>query len=283
MGIIYAAIVGAALILAIRGLGLRVRAPIQYGRLIGLTAIFIGLLIGGWFILTSGERIEDRILSPVIMPSPTEVLASLPTLHTEQALVQSIFTSWWRVTYAFLIAVLLAVPLGVLMASFTPVAAFFRPLSLIGSYVPIVCFIPLTMAWWGIEESQKTGFLSIACFVVLLPLVIKSIVSVPDALVDVSVTKGANNWQLLRHVLFPVAKADIWDHMRGVYGVGWGWIVLAEQVNAEKGLGQLIWVSEKRSNQPALWASIIVIVLIAILCDKIWQWGGKRLFPYRAA
>ena len=124
------------------------------------------------------------------------------------------------------------------------------------------------------------GFLFIGCFVALLPLVIKDIADVPAAYLDVAVTKGATQWQLVRHVLFPVAQANIWDHLRAVYGVGWGWIILAEVVNAERGLGYLIDVSNRRGHTNAIFAIIIVIVLIAIACDQLWRLTGRVLFPY---
>ncbi|PWU18964.1 MAG: hypothetical protein C5B50_07645, partial [Verrucomicrobia bacterium] len=125
-------------------------------------------------------------------------------------------------------------------------------------------------------------FLFIACFVALLPLVIKDIADVPSAFLDVAVTKGASQWQLVRHVLFPVAKANIWDHLRGVYGVGWGWIIMAEVVaQPQYGLGKLIGVSDRRSLPGAIYAVIIVIVIIAIVCDQLWKLGGQLLFPYR--
>lgn len=189
--------------------------------------------------------------------------------------------SFFRVTAGFTLAAVLAVPLGVYMASFPPVAAFFRPLSLAGAYVPIVVFIPLTVAWFGATEMQKVAFLFIGCFVALLPLVIKTIAAVPAAYLDVASTKGATQWQLVRHVLFPVAKADIWDHLRGVYGVGWGWIILAEVYGGEGGLGYLISISERRGRTDSMFAVIIVIVLIAVACDQAWRWGGHWLFPYR--
>ncbi len=135
-----------------------------------------------------------------------EVLRSFAPLHFEQGLVRSAFTSWLRVTTGFTLAAIVAVPLGIYMATFPPIAAFFRPLALAGAYVPIVVFIPLSLTWFGTGETQKIGFLFIGCFVALLPLVIKDIADVPSAFLDVAVTKGASQWQLVRHVLFPVAK-----------------------------------------------------------------------------
>jgi NitT/TauT family transport system permease protein len=234
-----------------------------------------------WWVATRGAPAE-RLVQPLILPSPMEVLQSFKPLHLEQGLVRSAFYSWLRVTAGFSLAALVAVPLGVYMASFAPVAAFFRPLSLAGAYVPIVVFIPLSLTWFGTQETQKVGFLFIACFVALLPLVIKDVGDVPGAFLDVAVTKGASQWQLVRHVLFPVAQANIWDHLRGVYGVGWGWIIMAEMVvRPEYGLGGLIGGSERRSNTAAIYAVILVIVLIAIACDQLWRLSGELLFPYR--
>ena len=269
------------LTVVVRVAGLRVRSHLPYARSLGLTALFVFILVAVWWFLTRGQP-GERIVQPLILPSPLEVLQSFKPLHVEQGLVRSILSSWMRVTAGFVLAAIVAVPLGVYMATFPPIAAFFRPLALAGAYVPIVVFIPLSMTWFGTGETQKVGFLFIGCFVALLPLVIKEIADVPAAFLDVAVTKGASQWQLVRHVLFPVAQAHIWDHLRGVYGVGWGWIIMAEVfVRPEYGLGGLIEVSTRRSHTDAVFAVIIVIVLIAVLCDQLWRLGGDLLFPYR--
>ena len=269
------------LTLVVRLTRLRVRAELDYSRALGLTALFVGLVLVVWWFLTRGQ-VGARMVQPLILPSPMEVLRSFVPLHLEQGLVRSAFTSWLRVTAGFALAAIVALPLGVYMATFPSVSAFFRPLSLTGAYVPIVVFIPLSLTWFGTGETQKVGFLFIGCFVALLPLVIKDIADVPSAFLDVAVTKGASQWQLVRHVLFPVAQANIWDHLRGVYGVGWGWIIMAEvYVRPEYGLGALIGVSERRSQTASIFAVIIVIVLIALACDRLWRLGGDLLFPYR--
>ena len=268
------------LTLVVRLAQFRVRKELSEKSSLGLTCAFIGVLLLAWWFVTHGHTVEDRILAPLILPSPLEVLQAFPPLHFDQGLVRSALISFWRVTLGFTLAAIVALPLGIYMATFPPVAAFFRPLSLIGAYVPIVVFVPLTLAWFGLSETQKVGFLFIGCFVALLPLVIKEIANVPAAYLDVAMTKGASQWQLVRYVLFPVAQANIWQHLRGVYGVGWGWIILAEVVNAERGLGYLISISERRGHTAAIFAVIIVIVLIAVACDQLWKLGGQLLFPY---
>jgi NitT/TauT family transport system permease protein len=279
--LVFALLFVTVLTLVVRLARLHVRADIPRARALGLTAVFVAVLLLAWWFVTRGAP-SERLVQPLILPSPLEVLKSFVPLHMEQGLVRSAIYSWLRVTTGFGLAALVALPLGVYMASFPSIAAFFRPLSLAGAYVPIVVFIPLSMTWFGTGEAQKIGFLFIGCFVALLPLVIKDIADVPAAFLDVAVTKGASQWQLVRHVLFPVAQANIWDHLRGVYGVGWGWIIMAEiVVLPEYGLGGLIGVSERRSHTEAIYAVIVVIVLIAIACDQLWRLGGELLFPYR--
>lgn len=260
---------------------LKVRKSLSQTRATALTCAFVVLLFIAWWAVTRGATIEQRLLPPLILPSPSEVLAAFPKLHFEQELVRSALRSFQRVTIGFTIAAIVAVPLGVYMASFPSVSAFFRPLALIGAYVPIVVFIPLTLAWFGLAESQKIAFLFIGCFVALLPLVIRAVEDVPREFLDVAVTKGATQWQLVWEVLFPVAQAQIWQNLRAVYGVGWGWIILAEVVNAQAGLGYLIAISERRGHTNAIFAIIIVIVTIAVGCDQLWRLGGRLLFPYR--
>src|SRR3954447_10298688 len=268
------------LTLVVRLSKLRVRHELTRSGGLGLTLGFVALLLLAWWFATRGDTVEQRMLSPLILPSPMEVLKAFPPLHFDQGLVRSAFISFMRVTAGFSLAAIMALPLGIYMATFPGIAAFFRPLALVGAYVPIVVFIPLTLAWFGLNETQKVGFLFIGCFVALLPMVIKSISKVPAAYLDVAVTKGATQWQLVRHVLFPVAQADIWDNLRAVYGVGWGWIILAEVVNAERGLGYLISISERRGHTAAIFAVILVIVLIAVACDQLWWLGARILFPY---
>jgi NitT/TauT family transport system permease protein len=295
--LVFALVFGTLLTLVVRLARLHVRGELDYSRALGLTIAFVGVILVVWWFLTrdrvrprentdrgeaESSQIVNRIVQPLILPSPMEVLRSFVPLHVEQGLVRSAITSWLRVTTGFGLAALVALPLGVYMATFPSVAAFFRPLALTGAYVPIIVFIPLSLTWFGTGETQKIGFLFIGCFVALLPLVIKDIADVPSAYLDVAVTKGASQWQLVRHVLFPVAKANIWDHLRGVYGVGWGWILMAEiYVRPKYGLGALIVVSERRSQTASIFAVIIVIVLIAVACDQFWRLGGELLFPYR--
>lgn len=262
--------------------GMAVRRETSLATAVALTTAFTVLVLGAWFFSTSGETVEDRLLAPLILPSPAEVLQAFPRLHLEQGLVRGIAVSFGRIASGFALAAIVALPLGILMASFPKVAAFFRPLSVAAGYVPIVVFVPLSLAWFGIGETQKVGFLFIGCFVALLPAVIRAVSAVPEDYVNLATTKGATQWQVVTQVLVPVAGPAIWNSLRAVYGVGWGWIILAEIVNGDKGIGYLMSISERRGQTASIYAIILVIIFMAVVCDKAWVKAGKLLFPYKA-
>src|SRR5262245_11951504 len=106
----------AAITLVVRFTGIRVRKPIQDRAALALTAAFIGMLFFTWWVLTRGATVENRIIAPLILPSPLEVLQAFPPLHFDQGLVRSAITSFLRVTTGFLLAAIVALPLGIYMA-----------------------------------------------------------------------------------------------------------------------------------------------------------------------
>ena len=259
-----------------------VRKEISYVGGFTLTAIFSLLIFGFWFLATSGHEVEDRMLAPLILPSPMEVLQAFPRLHFHQGLARGVLISFERIAAGFSLAAITAVPLGVLMASYQRVAAFFKPLSIASGYVPIVVFIHLSLAWFGIGETQKVGFLFIGCFVALLPAVIRAINDVPNDYINLATTKGATQWQIITQVLIPVAGPAIWSSLRTVYGIGWGWIILAEIVNGDRGIGYLISLSERRGQTVSVYSIILVIIIMAVLCVQVWLPVGRSLFAYVA-
>ncbi|HAH07692.1 MAG TPA: hypothetical protein DCM05_14410 [Elusimicrobia bacterium] len=260
---------------------IRAGSPPRRRFLLGFLSVFGTLFV--WWLLTRGAEVESRLLSPQILPNPVEVAASFQSLFSERGLMSGVAYSFFRTTVGFLLAAAVAIPLGILMASFTPVREFFKPLSTIGGYVPIVVLVPLTLSWFGLGEKQKYIFLAIATFVLLLPLVVSAIDRVEEVYLQTAYTLGATRWQTISEVLVPVALADIYDSLCLAYGVGWGYIILAEVIDAKYGLGSLIISSQRRGPYEHVYAVLIVIILISILISWTLSVLGRWLFPYREA
>jgi NitT/TauT family transport system permease protein len=245
-----------------------------------LGVIPIVLIIGGWALLTTGAA-EERVISPLILPSPWEVVKSFPSLWWQAELSRSIIASAWRVVLGFGAALIIAFPLGIAMGAFSRVRALFEPLAVFGSYLPIPTLVPLTMSLFGIGELQKVMFLGLAFVIYLLPAFMKAVDEVDDVYLQTAYTLGATQWQTVRHVLLSISLPKIVQAMRMGFGVGWTYIILAEMVAADRGLGQIIIIAQRRGPREHIYLVLLVIVAIAFLVDRLWVWLSKSLFPYR--
>ena len=259
--------------LTIRGRVGRVSAA-----LLGTIPIVAILLL--WWLLTLGAP-EERRIAPTILPSPVEVVQSIPELINGRDLPHHVWASIRRVVLSFILSLMVVLPLGILMGAFGSISAIFKPVSTASGYIPIATLVPLTMSWFGIDEFQKIFFLAMAFGIYLLPLVVNAIESVPDIYLRTSYTLGATRLDVIRHVLIPIALPDLWHAMRLAFGVGWTYIVLAEVVVMVDGLGFLIQNSFRRGPREHIYLVILVITLIAWAADLGWERLGRVLFPYR--
>src|SRR5919205_405585 len=255
-----------------------IRAPLHKR-----TAFFLGLaapalVLGAWCVLTYGGFVD-----PGFLPNPTEVVRGTLQLFIHYDLTTAIIISTRRIAIAFLLASALALPLGVLMGAFDPINRFFEPIMAPLRYMPISAFIPLLILWFGIYEKQKIAFLFLGVFVYLLPVVVSAIRAVPDELVQTALTLGASKFQVIRTVLVPAALPEIFDSFRVMNAIAWTYVILAEAVNPEHGLGYMVELA--RTHQKASWsfAGLIVIGGIGLLTDFLIRALSSMLFSWREA
>ena len=264
-----------------RGGLLRIREPLPTWLAWLLGALPVALLLGAWWGVTLGAA-EERIISPTILPSPGEVIASFPLLWFDRALTRNLAVSFLRVVEGFLLAVAVSFPLGVMMGAFTKVKAAFTPLTVFGAYLPIPTLVPLTLSLFGTGELQKVMFLALAFSIYLIPLFVAAVDAVDDTYLKTAYTLGASRTQAVSRVLLPISWPDIYQAMRLGFGVGWSYILLAEMVDVGRGIGGIIITSQRRGPREHIYLVLIIIVAVAFLTDKLWAWLGRQLFPYKA-
>jgi NitT/TauT family transport system permease protein len=176
-----------------------------------------------------------------------------------------------------------ALPLGILMGSFEAVNRFFEPIVAPMRYLPITAFIPLLILWFGIQETQKVAFLFLGTFVFLLPVVVDAIRVVPDELVQTSFTLGASRWQVIRTVLIPAALPQIFDSFRVMNAIAWTYIILAEIVNPQNGIGYILRLAEQHFKPAWSFAGILVVGVIGLITDLLIRGINRLLFRWRDA
>lgn len=264
-----------------RLLTLRVPPPPTIKKVVGVLGVILALAF--WWLITLGSTPEERFVSPVILPSPMEVVRSIPTLFGERALLASAAATLQRVITGFGLAIVVGVPLGILAGAYRVLDALTGPISVFLRNIPIAVLIPLTILWFGIDETQKTMFIFIATVPFVFFDTVRAITSVHDRYVETAQTLGASPRQIVTKVLIPLAMPDIFGSLRNLFGLAFGYIMLAEIVNARHGLGYLLMTSQRRGLTEHIFAILIVIGLLAYGIDRLLYFFQRGLFPYRAA
>lgn len=272
------------------------RRPVSSRARLAFGLLLPGALLVCWCIFTLGR---SPIINPLFLPSPVAVLDGLAQLFFRDQCqvigateVCSIWSSYllgciaWsfiRIFLSFALAVVVALPLGILMGAWEPLNRLFDPVMAPLRYLPISAFIPLLILWLGIGEAQKIAFLFLGVFVYLLPVVVTAIRAVPEELVQTALTLGASRLQVVRTVLLPAALPDIFDSFRVMNAIAWTYVILAEFVNAKVGLGYMIDLSGKHLKTAEMFSGILVIGVIGLATDALIRMISRGLFPWREA
>ena len=233
------------------------------------------LVIAHWFLVTA-----SKILPPLALPDPIGVVKAFGRLWTEFDLLNNVFQSWWRIAQAFIVSVLVAIPLGIVMGAFPCVHDLINPVAAPMRSMPITAFLPAFIALLGMDEAMKIGFLVFGMFFYLLAVVVEEVNRVDQSLLETAYTLGANKLDAL-WLLFRASFPSIFGSFRILYDVGWTYVILAEMVNSRKGVGYMVEAARKVLDFERVYAGIIAIGLAAFLFRWLLGQLEVRLFPWR--
>lgn len=238
---------------------------------LGLAGLFV--FLAAWQGLAMSGAVREQFL-----PAPWAVVEAFFRLFTERDFATDIVISIGRVWYAFLLAVVVALPLGLLMACYRSVGAFFEPFIDFVRYLPVPALVPLLIIWFGVGEASKIAVLFMGTFFQLVLLISDDTKRVPTEYIESGFTFGANQWQVMRDIVIPAALPNIVDNLRITLGWCWTYLIIAEIVAASSGIGHVIWALRRFVKTPEVMAGIVAIGIIGLLTDQAFRYLYRRAF-----
>jgi NitT/TauT family transport system permease protein len=236
--------------------------PIPRGWSLGLGIAGFGIVLALWSLLTYTGLVE-----PFFLPSPTAVAKAFYTLVVDFGFLHDIWASVSRILTGFLIAAVLAVPVGIAMGSIRAVQALLEPLLGAARYMPATAFVSLLIIWMGIGEAEKAGLIFIGVFFPLCLIVADAASATPKEFLNVSYTLGASRRRAFLHVLLPATMPQTY-------------VVVAELVAAESGIGYVILSAGRFLRTDQVIAAVLTIGALGLATDLLFKLLYARLFPY---
>jgi NitT/TauT family transport system permease protein len=252
-----------------------VRGPITRRQYLLLAALGLVVPLAAWWLLSAFGGVNK-----VFLPTPPDVIRRIITWWSEDNLANDIGISIYRVVGGWALSALVALPVGLAIGTFRPVQALLEPLTDFIRYMPAVAFIPLVMLWIGIDEGSKIAIIFIGTFFQMVLMVAEDVRRVPTAQIEAAQTMGATRGELIDKVILPSAKPALLDTLRITMGWAWTYLVVAELVAANSGLGYAILKAQRFLQTDKIFAGIILIGTIGLLIDQMFRFAHRRAFPW---
>ncbi|MBY0558745.1 ABC transporter permease [Hyphomicrobium sp.] len=252
---------------------LRRSIPTRQYRVLAVIGFVLCLLVWG---LISVSTIVD----PVFLPSPVAVAQTMTEIFRDPTIWADLWVSFMRVTIGFLLSALVALPMGILIGSFKPIEAVVQPVTEFVRYVPVPALIPILMVTLGIGEESKWALIFIGTYFQLVLMVADEVRRVPFELLQVAQTLGATQGEIIRRVLWRSAMPGIFDALRLCNGWAWTYLIVAELVAANEGLGFRILKFSRFLQTPKIWVYLILLGTVGLLLDLMFRALNRRLFKW---
>ncbi|MEM6433434.1 MAG: ABC transporter permease [Cyanobacteria bacterium P01_D01_bin.115] len=240
----------------------RIAADIPQSLKWALMALSVLVPLTLWWGLSSTGWVDTKFL-----PTPSMVVSALVALWQDGYLLGDTLSSFLRVSGGFMLAALVAIPLGIGMGAFASVRSLLEPLVGIVRYMPAPAFIPLLIIYLGLGEEPKVALIFIGTVFFNTLMIMDAVKFVPKELIETTYTLGGDRRQVLLQVITPYVIPSIFDTLRVNMAASWNLVIVAELVAADSGLGKRIAISQKFFQTDDIFACLIVLGLIGFMLD----------------
>ena len=257
------------------------------GELLARTAILLGVMgllvtLGLWYglyMLTLGDA---PAINPGAIPSPGKVLTAFQGLYVENDIVKNTCLSLGLNLAGYVEAIAISIPVGFLIGLLPLFRGMFQRQVDAIRYIPLTAVTSLFIVLFGIGTSMKVHFLAFGILIYLLPVIVQRIDEVNEVYLKTVYTLGASSWQTVKTVYFPSVMSRLSDDIRVLTAISWTYIIFAEGIGAQGGIGSLLYtVGQRQFRMDRVFAMLAIIILIGVIQDRLFVRLDREFFPYK--
>jgi NitT/TauT family transport system permease protein len=203
--------------------------------------------------------------TPEQFPAPTDVLKAIKELADSGVLWSHIGISLARFGTAYLLAVAVAIPLGLFLGSFTRCHAAIDPLLQVLRPISPIAWFPLAVLWFGIGNAPAIFIIFLAAFYPVLLTTISAVRAVPPVYLKVATNFGAGSRMTFLRVIVPAAFPGIMVGLHIAVGTAWIHLVAGEMLGAQSGLGFMIVDARNFLRTDQIMAGMLLVGLLGLI------------------
>ena len=215
------------------------------------------------------------------IPPPHHVVKAFPALISKDELIPNTLQSIWLNIRGYFWAILISLFFGFLIGLIPLFRGLFSGQVDALRFLPLTALVGLFTAWFGIDDGMKIAFLAFGIIIFLLPVVVQRIDEVKAVYLKTVFTLGATDWETIKTVYFPSVMSRLMDDIRVITAISWTYIIIAELLNRQGGIGSLAYIKARQGQMEKVFAILIVIILIGFLQDKLFTFFDRKLFPHK--
>ena len=219
-------------------------------------------------------------IEPLFLPAPSQILSRAVKMIDSGQLVQHTLASTRRVMVGFIVSSFVAIPFGIFLGSSRVFMAIFDPLISLLRPLPSMSWIPLSLLWLGISETQKYSIVFMGSFAPSLLYIIEATKNIDPLLIRAARNLGASRLDVMREVILPGALPQIIAGLKVMLGIAWTCIISAELVAAREGLGFMIMNGKEYFQTDTVLLGMVMISITVMLTDLVFRKFERRLLPW---
>jgi NitT/TauT family transport system permease protein len=247
------------------------RSRLLFWQTVAIRVGFFAALFLVWYVITSAAT-WNRML----FPTPVEVFKTLGSSLSDGSMLKAIAASMKRLVVGYGLSLLIGIPLGLMLGRVKWLDDTIGTLSLGFQALPSICWLPLAILWFGLSEGSMLFVIVMGSLMAVILSVRDGVKKIPRLYLRASRVLGATGWKSYYYVIFPASLPSILSGAKIGWSFAWRSLMAAELLYVNDGLGSSLMMARELHDMTLVVSTMIVIVIIGLLFDRILFGGLER-------